>query len=833
MSPTPPPPVPRQRTRFIPRRRAAAYGWIPLLAAGLFFVAWTSELRIRHLTDITGAAGGAPVIDASSATGYAGAARALIVPAHDRESYEWIAQIQEMLHRGTARIHQISYENVPYGREVRAASPCRWWLAGVARIIHLVSGLPLGAGVERAALYRGPLEYLLLLVGVTVFAAWRFGSLAAAAAAMTTSALFPLGASFLPGVLNERTFAVVVAIASILLLLPAIEHIYSNAATPVPNAARWRSSSARWAAAAGAAGGLGLWNDPSVQLPVLLGIAMAGLLLAWRRESDGTTTMGRTFWRVWALTGAGVIVAGFLTEYFPDGLRRWDLDRVHPLFGIAWLGAAELIVQVGAPPAKAAPSARRRRFAVAAIALLLFAAPALAQWFAGASGLFHVGSSSHPLTKLPDGLSGSVLQVLIARGWLDPQLLAAFAPVLLLVPACWTALRPSTRASDRASLAVCVLPALAALGFSFAYLDRWQIFDGVLIVVVVASARIWSRSARPIGPMFSILALALVLVPGLARLWPASATARNTAPVLEVEETIERDLARWLARRGGENVVAWAPPELTSALYFYGSVRGVGTYAPENRTGLAAALQLARSGSDEEALARIRQRGITHLVIPSWEGFFGPDAATADARPGEFIGHVRTGVTPPWLHPVWYPVTRVAGLDEHSATVFDVVDDQDEPLTLSRFTEYLIEADELDRAALIAASLERFPSDVASLTARIEVAAARRDQPDHDRAITALRAQLARGADRYLPWDRRVSLAITLAREKDLENTLAQLRRCLDGVTDARLRFLSPKTLFDFQRLATLLELRITDPKLETLARGLLPPDLRRRLEPR
>lgn len=809
---------------------------MPLLAAAILFVGWTSDLRIRHVEEITDAGGGRPAADASSPTGYIGSARALIIPAHDRESYDWIAQTQETLQRGIVRVRQVFYENVPDGREVRTASLYRWWLAAIAQVIHVASGQPPGICVERAALYGGPLEYLLLLIGATGFAAWRFGGLAAAIAAVSTAALFPLGVSFLPGVADDRSLAAAAALASVLLLLPAMDDICSRVIASAPSRARRPSALPRWAAASGAAGGLGLWNDPSAQLPVVLGLTAAGVLLGWRRRDADSMTAAtwKTCWRVWALAGAGAILAGSLVEYFPDDMLRWNLDRVHPLFGIAWLGAGEWVALSGTRPTAHSAHARLRRIAWGTTALFMLAAPGLGQWLAGGAGLFHLGDSSRLLTRLPDGLSGSVLHVLIARGRLDSQLLAALAPALLLVPALWMAMRSSTRAPDRASLIVCLLPALAALGISFAYLGRWQIFDGLLIAVAIASARAMSRSGSPRQSGLWTLAVSFALAPGLVRLWPAATTAGHTAaPVLEIEQTIERGLARWLAWRGDGNVVVWAPPELTSSLHFFGNVRGIGTYAPENHAGLAAALQLAMAGSDDEALARIRRRAITHLVIPSWEGFLGPDPATADVRPGTFLGHLRSGAIPPWLHPVAYPIEPIAGLDPHVVTIFDVIDDQDEPLALSRLAEYWIEAGDLERATAIAGSLQRFPSDVASLTARAEVAAAHGDRPAHDQAIEVLRGLIARGADRYLPWDRRVSLAIAFAHDEDLESTLTQAQHCLDEVTAARLRFLSPKTLFDFQRLAALLDLRVADPKLATLARELLPPDLRRRLAPR
>jgi len=96
--------------------------------------------------------------------------------------------------------------------------------------------------------------------------------------------------------------------------------------------------------------------------------------------------------------------------------------------------------------------------------------------------------------------------------------------------------------------------------------------------------------------------------------------------------------------------------------------------------------------------------------------------------------------------------------------------------------------------------------------------------------LAVLEARLATGADRFLPWDRRVSLALTLAQADRVAPAVAQTRRCLADLDAAKLRTLSTGSLYSFQVLLRAVGLGITDPAQQELARSLLPENLRARL---
>jgi hypothetical protein len=146
---------------------------------------------------------------------------------------------------------------------------------------------------------------------------------------------------------------------------------------------------------------------------------------------------------------------------------------------------------------------------------------------------------------------------------------------------------------------------------------------------------------------------------------------------------------------------------------------------------------------------------------------------------------------------------------------------------MSRSAEYLVETGELEKAAAAAEALRRFPGDLGALTARVQVQSARGDAAGSAQTLDSLLSRLSSGADRFLPWDRRVSLATVLARAGRVDLAREQVRRCLVEVSDQKLRSLSTGSLYNLLVLSHSFGLEATDPRLRELALNLLPGALR------
>ena len=123
--------------------------------------------------------------------------------------------------------------------------------------------------------------------------------------------------------------------------------------------------------------------------------------------------------------------------------------------------------------------------------------------------------------------------------------------------------------------------------------------------------------------------------------------------------------------------------------------------------------------------------------------------------------------------------------------------------------------------------MRRFPGDVGALAARAQVQGAREDAAGLAQTLPILLTRLAGGADQYLPWDRRVSLAVVLARADRVDLAQGQTRRCLAESNETRLRSLSTGSLYGLMVLSQSFGLGFPDPKLRELALDLLPVDMR------
>ncbi|HEX3729561.1 MAG TPA: hypothetical protein VHV47_07130, partial [Opitutaceae bacterium] len=306
-----------------------------LLACALvLFLAWNRAARIGKITQF--ASQPAEVrLDAASPTGYADGWRWRIVADDLGGSLEWITQTQTMLARGEARIRHVDSDNAPEGRETRRSSPYRWWLGLVAKLGGWVGRQPPGRAVEWAAVWAGPLLQLgVMAIGAIV--SWRaFGWLAGAGFAAAWAAYYPMAALFSAGLPDARGAATAGAAISVLLLGAGIRAAWQGPSSPV-----------RWPALAGLAGGFALWLDAGAAVPPLAGLLLAALPAAalLRAESPPIPngfSLGRQL-RAWSDAGGMTVLAGCAIEYLPHHLSSARLDSVHPLYGIAWIGAGRL-----------------------------------------------------------------------------------------------------------------------------------------------------------------------------------------------------------------------------------------------------------------------------------------------------------------------------------------------------------------------------------------------------------------------------------------------------------------------------------------------------------
>jgi hypothetical protein len=441
------------------------------------------------------------------------------------------------------------------------------------------------------------------------------------------------------------------------------------------------------------------------------------------------------------------------------------------------------------------------------------------------------------LTRLPDGAAAASTLSWIREAGASRAAWATLLPLTALVPAAWLVARPGASPRSRAVAAVALGPLLVALGFALQRLAWWSVVDAALLALVAGAVSGAPGPGRAAG-RWSLAAMVLASAAlGILLLVPrGQAGPGTTLTSKESEQLIERHLAHWLRQRTGEEgVVVFAPPNETAALCYYGGLRGIGTFAADNRAGFGATLGIAAATTMEEAQGGLQGHGVRYVVIPSWDPFFEDFAhlylvKKFAGRSSLLVTSLRHWNLPPWLRPVPYQLPVGGGFEGQSVLVFEVVDEQSPAAAASRLAEYFVETGDLGSAGAAAESLRRFPGDVGALAARAQVQGARGDSDGVARTLEALLARLQNGGDRYLPWDRRISLATVLARSGQYKLAGDQLRRCLEGLKEERLRSLTTGSLYDLLVLAHAFRMEIADPRLRELAVDLLPEDLRAKI---
>ena len=838
--------------------RFLSHAWLVIPLCACVFLAWTNYERARRVEAVIRTNAEDAIVDATSPTGYAGGKRWLIVPERNNRSYQWIAETQQMLARGEWRVRHVDYDNAPHGREVHAASPYRWWLGLVAWCDHAISGRPLGLSVERAALWADPLLHLLLVLVATLFAARSFGPFPASLLALGLVTLFPLAGSFLPGAPDDHGLAWACGFWCVLFLVAGAAGSPFLSTNPAGQQRRAR----RCYVLAGFAGGVSLWINAAQQTAVLAGLALGGILAAWiasraRAGKPGPAGADETSpWRIWALSGAITSLAAYLVEYYPAHMET-RLEANHPLYALAWIGLGELLTQTERWFAQRKFACTRGQAAWLVVGIAALAALPITLWLAKTQFFDPLATR---LSGLPDGAVAGNFAKWIVRDGLTGAVAATCLPLLLVGTGLWQLVRRRTGAAARAALAIAAGPVLLTLALACSQLRWWNLFDGMLLALLMATLA-GSRPSRgsaslrlaPAGHSPALLPeksptigrgapsrgtwaglAAVVFLPGLLPLWPLPAEEKQIAfTPLEAQGLIERALAHWIADRAEPGrAVILGPPDKTTSWAFHGGSRGIGSANWENQAGLAATVAIITAGNVNQAQTLLNQRGITHLVLPSWDTDLDEFLRWSLKNPDDgFLTAMHNWGLPPWLRPLPYRLPPVPGLEGQSVAVFQITEEHNRAAAASRMAEYFLESDRLELAVAMIPGLQRYLTDLGALVALAQVEKARGDAERFDKTLATLLSGLAGGFDRALAWDRRVSLAVVLAQSGHPAQAREQTRRCLEALDETRLRGLTTTSLYRLQVLSKSFDLPITDPRLRALAVRLLPAELRGRAQ--
>jgi hypothetical protein len=821
--------------KFLHRR---SIGPFFLIALTLFALLFVDVVRARRVCFVSNIEHTRADLDQRSPTGYAQGLRWFISPGYLDRTYTLIEQTQTILSGGAIRTRHVEVENAPFGHQTRTPSLYRWIISLVAMTIRQISGLPRGVSAEYASLFVDPILHFALISSTCAFVIWRFGIRAASVLALGLTTIFPLAYSFTPGVLDDRVLGWIFAIWTILPLVAALVVVEIGGkgqwCGEIANS-RWSLQPRNLSVISGIAGGIGLWIAPTCEAMVLLGVAIgaAAAFVFARSISPSKSPHRRAMipWRVWAIAGATTSLCGYLMEYAPNHLE-FDVQSNHPIYGLFWLGIGEALTLLDC---RTPNGPRRRAYTIYIRASLALAATVVLIFLkakSGPAGLLGDDQYSPQFSNLPEfAITTSLLSAIIDH-LSTPQIVAiclSIAVVAALV------LQASNSPDIHPPLSSAILSSVVGLSLLAGFFSAvWlNLFDAMALLFLTTCL-----SERPNNSKnwrdWMIFALAIVCFTfatvGFFRAGPP--LMANELTTREAEQLLDRELAHWIsAHVDSQDAVVLSPPSLTIPFCFHSGLRGIATANSENQEGMNSAIRILSSTSPEEAKARLEERGVVYILLPSWHSDL-TNLVDLNATRSEdtFLSAIDRWSLPPWLRPIPYIVPTVPGIREHSLKILQVTDENRRSVSLARLADYFIEMNIQDKATAAAIGLERYPTEIAALTAQYAFQRSFGDGTRQSQVFKMILTGLNNNLDRALPWDRRVSLAVALVQGNRYDLADSQIHRCLEQVDTQRLRSLTTLTLFRFLRILRALRLSLPNQQLEQVALNLLPDELRSQL---
>jgi len=802
--------------------------WVAALMLSVVLLSIDCHLRIQKINTATQAPTfpiREPAADPTSPSGYQGGIHTLVLPNGASDSCHWILQTEQMFSSGEPRIRHVNYDNAPAGREVHWASPYRWWIGSLAWLLNSVSNKSLHESIALAALYSNPLMLLIALLVATPWVARKFGSLSAALFCLGLVGMLPTFDIFNAGAPDHHGLACLCGLFSLLFLL--VEKRKASGNTRL------------YVIASGIAGGLGLWISAVTQTLVLVGIglgAILSILVARRSKNPAPDLMEPRLWLTWAQTGTLTSLATYAVEYLPSH-TSWRLEVNHPLYALAWLGAGQLLSSLARLPEGKlviTPKTFSHLDGAALLAVLVLPLVILI------NGTVVFVISDPFLWALHKNYIDEFQNVFhVLKESFHIVTICSLLPFSLLLVALITLRKNQSLHVFRPSITLAFIPGILLTLFAVQQI-RWLglcfalLLAGLIFVTSRTCFALLNRSARrAIGVLILLAFIGQPLRTALALQEDHSLTQTD---LLNLSI---RDLAQWLRfRAGSDDVVVASSPTLTTPLIYFGGIHGVGTFYWENREGLKTCAALFSAASFDDAERIVRQHGITHIVLASWDSFvreyveLGTQGEVA-AHPAEraFAARlVKNRSMPPWLRLIPYQLTNLRESSSDEVLVFEVVPAQSTKVQISNFAHYFVDMGLPETARQLLPALEQDPLNLHTTLARARVHLALQNRTEAAATLASLPSTIPVGAQ--LDLDESLHFAALQMIAGHAEIAEQQLIACMGGIAPKTARKLSPSAAYALLALSR--QFRLPLPaEIANLATALLAPGLREQFSDR
>ncbi|EDY83785.1 hypothetical protein VDG1235_3412 [Verrucomicrobiia bacterium DG1235] len=735
-----------------------------------------------------------PQLDSNSPTGYEFGQRHFLGSHNRGETYRWIAYTQELMTNGFFGSKHYSQDTAPTGRPQLLPKLFAAWLAFISWIIHLLSGAPLGLCVEKAALWEPVISHAIAFTFICLFTLRRFGIAHAALAGLFLALFPPFSAQFIPGALTPLPWALLFSAYALALHLPTRQ-------TDTPAFPAIRSAAVL---------SIAIWLDVSIGFPALLISTACGVASVFLKPSN------RPF-LAWASVGSALCLAAWALDQTPLSPEPSELRYLHPLYPLCWLGIGLLLDSLQGHRTGTRP---KRTKLEGIVGLACIATFAYLQISRGYPGWLFSSAAELRISSLDETIIFQNAFLWVARASAAERVLL-LAPVIVGLLALVLRIKKRDTSSIN-SLILTAVPFIAALTLSY-FKIRWGIVVSLLAIPLVC----WFASQLPKQPLRQILIPALGVVFftffALGKSLPNTLKRPNETSnpsSADLGALMYRHFSHWLAiHNPNRDLVALAPPELSDSIIFHGAKQSLLSTAWESHPGQVAASRVLSSPENTEAEAIIQSRGITTIVLPSWDPVL-PMLVQQPDKEGEdtLFDRMDKWLLPLYIEPLAYQTPAATAFSEQKFAAFEVTPLQDEALALSRLAEYFVEQRRSEPAQLVAKSLlDAFPDDPNTNIACAFVYA----DANNQLAFQSHIKELARDTEAGLipmDWDRRAIRSIALALGKRHQLAKTEVQACLESISQEALYQLSSLQTFQFLRLVTMYKINIQDDSLKQLA---------------
>jgi hypothetical protein len=305
---------------------------------------------------------------------------------------------------------------------------------------------------------------------------------------------------------------------------------------------------------------------------------------------------------------------------------------------------------------------------------------------------------------------------------------AMILPALSLLTIGFLAFRRSIPPQWISPVVVTLIPALLMLALGMRQirwlgiaLFLWSLLLALLAALVIRE-KLWKLPGKWMLGTLALLALAAVsFFPFMTfnKLLKGAATSKEVPKAL-LPDVVARDVVQRILRANPARMpVLLSGPTTSTDLAYYGGVRVIGSLYWENMPGLKTAAEIFSAPSEEIARKKLLDRGVTHILLFSWDEFTKDyvkllklDAGHGADKPGEmFITRLLAEKEmPQWIRPLYYPIPPAFDLKDESVSLFEIVPDQTRLDSLIAQAVYRIDAGQYPRALdLLQTALAEYP----------------------------------------------------------------------------------------------------------------------------